>query len=328
MVSGRKRDMLEKSQRTVQFAVGSYPDADVEYNDRAALDMRLYPHMFIEDVYLLIMPIGGERLSGALKVFLTTENRDYERMLARALSEQKEQDLAAAYCDFVQECAQTMMLFGKAHYEIVYLRGQEPAKDFAFELSRIRPYTVYKKWGNYYQKIPRELAGKLGIGDKIALPKQDLLIFEIPEEYGDQEERMLKSLGQISDISYPQTEQNVLNESENYVDLTVQMHTRDAALAEITSFIGWGARGLVYKGVNEYYATYRHLRFQLFLAVLREHINKQLNECLSLVQTRVEFDGAIVVEGLPTSRDILHALSELEKGNLSFKDAVNKYSSI
>ena len=79
----------------------------------------LQVHMLIEDVSLGIMPVGRHARRRNFKVGITPGSKSVEELLANALARRDySEDLVGAVCDFFRECAETIMTFGEAIYEI------------------------------------------------------------------------------------------------------------------------------------------------------------------------------------------------------------------
>src|SRR5574337_53754 len=74
---------------------------------------QMYPHMLIEDVSVGIMPIGGRTERRQFAAHLVPAAEAAERLVAEALGRGHERDLGAAMCDFVRECAQVVMAYGR-----------------------------------------------------------------------------------------------------------------------------------------------------------------------------------------------------------------------
>src|ERR1044071_7088314 len=75
-------------------------------------------HMFTEDVHHGVIPYTRQ---DAIQVTLIPEDENEQDLVAAALSRNRSyrERLDEAVIDFVRECAQTLMSFGKAQYELV-----------------------------------------------------------------------------------------------------------------------------------------------------------------------------------------------------------------
>jgi len=93
---------------------------------------------------------------------------------------------------------------------------------------------------------------------------------------------------------------------------------RMLSLASETANWGWHARDLWHNDALEYFRIYRQLRFARSMAILRDHLVFSINELLR----RVRFPARIIVQGLPTYRDIEGMIDALAKKEISFDEAL------
>lgn len=329
MAARNEMDKAKRSRKTVLFAIGAYPEADAEYERYARLGSSFYSYMLVEDICNGFMPIGGTRASGEFKISLKEEDREFETILARATSiDYPRGELAEAISDLFRECVKDVVLFGEAYYEIV--RIQDSDNNPQFQLVRIRPRTIRRKRGTFYQEIPDELAVRLDKPKKIQLSNHDLLRFYAPKCYRKDLKRVLKALTKIGDLRFQELEssRNASPEETEGFDGRLNRHTEELALAEATKLIGWDVRGLIYHDVFDYYVLHRYMRFQLFLAKLREHFLKLLNAGLDPIRQQTEHSGVLIIEGLASSFDIEKAIKELAEGSMSFERVMKEFGTI
>lgn len=319
-----------RTHKTVQFALGAYPDEDAEYERAATPAESFYSHMLVEDISNGIMPIGGRRTSGEFNISLSGGDYELTEVIRLATStEYPGSNLAESVSDLFQECSQTVAVFGEAYYEIAYTAETEETVA-GFQLVHIRPLTIGQEGTSFYQVIPAELAAKLRKPARIALLPTELLRFDLPLSYRKALKNTLQSLHSIANSRFGDLE----SPEGNKVEMTKGFdgkHYRDTeilALAEATSEIGWGVRSLIYDNAYDYYVLHRYLKFELFLAVFREHLLRQLNSGLEPVRRRLKKTGDLVMEGLASSGDIQRALKELAEGSIQFERVMQDFSTL
>jgi hypothetical protein len=80
---------------------------------------------------------------------------------------------------------------------------------------------------------------------------------------------------------------------------------------------GWSARDTWRDETLEFFLIYRHLRFALAMAILRESILSSMNDLLR----QLGFPSSFVLKGLPTPVEIRDCITKLAKGEATFDDA-------
>lgn len=84
---------------------------------------------------------------------------------------------------------------------------------------------------------------------------------------------------------------------------------------------GWDLDSFLGKNGTELYYFYRQMRQKWARALIREHIVCELNELLC----QLGIQSKIIVQGWPTSEEILEAQKRLLNGTLSFNEAMERY---
>ena len=285
-------------------------------------------HMFIEDVSLGVMPIGGRRRKGPFEVAIEPSDPRVEGLLESALGRgDYTRGLADAVCGFVRECAKAILSFEEAFYEIVYLSNEESGPAVGFELEFVQPHTVVRKRRTFFQAIPIDVARERGIPDRIELPPDRLVAFCLPGCVQGRLKPMLESLGMLSlpppmELMFEDMTRGTPRAS---YDFTMHEHSRKRAIARITKSVGWDARSDLGEEALEFYLLYRWLTFKRFKIELRDGILDTLNAALKKAGKQLGFSAQLRIQGLPTLADVDAARVQLENGAQPFGKIVEPF---
>ena len=295
----------------------------------------LYGHMFIEDARLYVMPIGGEsRIRPDFSIELIPDSPVARSIITyvfapRDYYHHHYAEVTKAISGFVQENAFTLAYEGVLYYEIakgewptgaVEPRESENGSRFkeAFKPLYIPGRVI--RLANYYLQIvpPAEWART---GKKIAaIPASDVWPLRIPSELGGPRKHrtLLRTLVRAS-TPLPDFVSEAMKGRSETRDFSLGSFHRQQHLAVASESASWGwpARALWRENTLEYFYYYRHLRFALSMAILREHIIASINGLLY----RLGFPFQLVLKGLPTPSEIKGHMMKLEKGEMTFDDA-------
>lgn len=287
----------------------------------------LYPHMLIEDVGQRVMPLGTRYTERTFSVELVPASERLEALLADAFEPSGRDGLTDAACEFFRQTAELCMRYGRAIYEIVYLRdddGELVELEFAF----VPPRSITVDGDRYLQRVPEELAQQWDTPTEIRGSVTDLMILTPPIE-GETIYRTLLALAEVGRPQLPDfVERQMLGEEDVGYSATDEILTKDLALAEVSRHIGWDMRAM-FSGRDtflEYYTTVRRLRFERFLVNFRTTLVEQLNRHLLEIGKVVGADGHLVLQGLPREEDIAAAEEALRHGKKDFKDLLEPFS--
>jgi hypothetical protein len=125
------------------------------------------------------------------------------------------------------------------------------------------------------------------------------------------------SLSQLNDLALSSFASDALRAKIPY-DYGIHRRSLEIALATATRDVGWTARGLFRESILSYYEVHMHLVFERFKLQLREAFLATLNEALSRIGSRLNFEGRITISGLPTTQEIDSAMIELRSGSTAF----------
>lgn len=279
--------------------------------------------MFIEDVRVAIMPYYSHQEESRLQITLVPNNEDFEEEIAQALSREQYSDFASSVADLFQDCAVTILSYGKCCYEIVYISDPETKSIVGFDLVPLIPSSLQQKSNHFVQYVPTSIRKERNISQYITLDRESMLIFAPPPTWKYALEPMMKSLASVSNRFLPDFALRQMTEV-NSVPYNSKQHIKSEklALAEVTRTVGWTARNLLSDVMLDPYYLIRQLRFEGFLIAFREEILRILNEGISHIGKMMGVSAKIVIEGLPTQLDIENALQHLNAGDQSLKEVM------
>ena len=324
----RQEPGLHRSQQSIFYYSDLEGRRDPVLRARPDYFVLLYPHMLIEDVALGIMPIGGRVEKKPFRVFVTPQNPRIEELIAEAIARRDyRRDFTSAVCDFFHDCAQTIMAFEEATYEIVYLSKPDEGAVVGFELMLIPQQTVIRRRGDIVQYIPADVAHKRKVSQYVQLSPERILTFKPPEYVQDKLGHIMESLAILSNPILPDFALQGAGGGLQQVpyDSTTHIRVQKRALADAGKLIGWNARGLFQEEVLEYYWLYRQLLFEKFKIELRNSILATLNNGLDRAGRELGFSGRIEIEGLPILADIDAAQVHLAAGDRPFKEILEPF---
>jgi hypothetical protein len=238
--------------------------------------------------------------------------------------------LTDAIYNFFRQVALTLALYGECVYEIVEL--VEPKKNDvqAFDLSFIQPGTMTQRGsGTWVQRIPESVAAEREIEKYISLSSERLLFFHFHEPFHDNWMKMMRRLAQLSDLTPDFAFENASKKKgRTPFDFSKYFHSRDQTVAMLTSQIGWNMRKYPHDGMLEYYWFHRRLKFELFKIRLRESLLGTLNDGIRRIGSKLNMKGKIVIEGVSTQADVVHAQEDLITGRCHASEILERFSPV
>jgi hypothetical protein len=281
-------------------------------------DLDLTSHMFIEDIHLALMPIGG-RTEKHPDFSVEVEGPDPEQektvALCRSLAQYDHYEVNDLICDTVQEVAMHLAWQGKAVYEIIPDRN-EPRK---YYLHSFTTKCLFRLPGCYIQIIPPK-DYKLIKKRFIIVRSKDIWDISVPSILGGVwgYKRSLSRLRRYNHLGpsfwLSDIERQIQDKNFNFQDYV--MYT-EAYYTKVTKPWGWNRRDYSLRNNTEFYSFYKNISFKWAQAILREHIIKEIN----ILMQRLEIESRIIITGLPLSQDILRVRQELLEGKISFAKA-------
>ncbi len=290
---------------------------------------RYLPHMLLEDVRLMIMPVGGESRNRDFQVAWSSGDQEVERLVAHALEPSRERrHLADAAYTFFSQCAENILIYDKPVYELVYLRDAGGTA-VGIELDPVSPQAFRCRGSQLIQFVPPEVARERGVPERIPLPPERTLVFRPPDYLGGELAGIMSSLAALSvSAGVPgfAVERMTGTGARVPFDLDSYQRTDHLAMARAARAIGWNARGLFAADILDHYYARRHLWFQKFLVWLRRSILHSVNEGLARAGRVLGLEGHLRIEGLPDLQDIWAAEGDLESGAVSPNQAVARFN--
>jgi hypothetical protein len=204
--------------------------------------------------------------------------------------------------------------YGQALFEL--LRDSEGS---VVGLQSFSPHGVFRLVGLYVQVVPRRNWREAG-KKYVMLNSSDVWRVEMPSELGGTQgyTDMLKNLSAWPslgpDFYKEDLELRKLPKEFNFADYRQAF---EAHRYEATRTWGWNGRDWSLQYITEYYQFYRLLTFRWAQAVLRSHIIHELNRLLE----RIGISALIVLEGVPSAKDILKARDRMALGEIDFAEA-------
>ena len=317
---------MTRSQQSIFY----FPDMieqDDKVDSRPQYYAQLYTRMLIEDVSISLIPVGS-RAREPFRVFVTPPKSKTEELIAAAITQRDYiRDLADATYDFFSKCSYTIMAYGEAIYEIVYLSKPGNGMVVGFELTPIQPLTVERRLGKLVQYVPKEVAHARKVSQYIRLSPERILTFKLPTYIQKQFNHVMQSLAFLSSNFLPDFTLSEVVSASNKVayDMRAHLRSQKLALADAGKIIGWNARGLLQEEMVEYYFVYRQLLFERFKIELRTSILETLNEGLERAGGVIGCSGRLVIEGLPSVDDVETAQAHLASGERSFKEILEPF---
>lgn len=284
-------------------------------------DLNPNVHMFIEDVHLAVMPIGGrteKHKEFAITLNGEKEDCDRARNLVGGIGTYDGHDLALMVCDAVNEMARHLAWEGCAVYEII------PDDGGATRLHGFTSKRLVRLSGWFLQVIPR---GDWELWKKkwAIIPVSRIWYLEIPSALGGRKgyTRTLKRLRRFDQLG-PVFWRQDLEHGEQSKNFDFQEYVKNSEIyfRRVTKGWGWNRRDWSQERSTEFFSFYKMITFRWAQAVLREHIVSELNRLFS----RLGFACQLKVIGLPTADDILKTKSELLDGKISFGVASDRVS--
>ncbi len=280
-----------------------------------------YASIFTRDVHTGIMPFrnGGKY---PFKVSLSRKNKNLEKQLSEFLhiGQFGGWSLEESLWDAVETLSQYLSTFGDVYLEIVHENDKDEAGITGKKLEFLPLGKVFRLNSNYVQIVPLS-DWKRGEKKFYLIPSSRIWQIKLPRKLGTprQHRRMLKQLNALSEpMPNFALKDGTLGSSSKY-DFTAHHRNKDIAVEQTTST--WGSiRSLSrIKGTTEYYYIVNRLQSSRSQALLREHLLSEINKLLK----RLGVKNSVKTEGLKSSSEISEAIKKLEKGTISFSEALD-----
>ena len=283
--------------------------------------------MFLQDIQLGIMPIGGESDHASnYSVEIDGRNSDEPCVIAilESLTRRYQQNwysqlpLEKLLSSAVQTIALELVWEGRSVRKIFW----DKRNDGVYRLHAFAYQWLFRIFGKYIRILPhthRHLHNK--IYDSIT--EKDTWDVVMPKKLGGYQGHrgMLKKLARFPD-SVPSFLKYTVSVHDYPTNFNIKHYAQETKLftARATERWGWNQRDYNSENWNEFYGMYRSITLKWAQACLREHIIKELNQLFQ----RLQINAEIVVKGLPTAWEILRIRKQMCEGKISFIEAFEK----
>lgn len=286
----------------------------------------LHLDMFLEDIRLWIMPIGGESDHVPnFSVEIDDRNSAEPRVIAilESLTRRYQQNwysqppLEKLLSDAVKAIALELAWEGRSVHKIFWDK-----KNGIYRLHRFAYQWLFRVFGRYIRILPQT---HWHPDDKIydVITEKDIWDIVMPKKLGSYQghRAMLKKLIRFTDLA-PSFLIHKVNPYEwpKYFNAKHYAQETKIFVARATERWGWNQRDYNSENWNEFYGMYRSITLKWAQAYLREYIIKELNQLFQ----RLQIDAEIVVRGLPTAWEILKIRKQMCEGKISFIEAFKK----
>lgn len=315
------------SRKTIPYSWGLLDSEDGRPDFDSVLLPNPYASMFMEDVSYDVFPLQRRLNCGPIKVKVHPDDGVTRGLVTRSISRSWNGDIASAVGDFCRACAQTLVMYSSAAYEIVYNGNWNEGTMRAFELDSVHPLSLVIDGNQLYQRVPMQVADDQNLPQRVSLIRDNIVRIEPSAGVRSALDRVRQWTQRLPTMTlapkFFMNQTGPENGDWGY-DIKEFHRTQIEALAEATSGTGWLARNMLNEFCNEYYTFYRFLKFERFKAQIRTCILSGLNTALEIVGRKTNTAISLKVEGLPGVSDVDDVIAELRSGTSTFDEIVTK----
>jgi len=283
------------------------------------LDMNQNIHMFMQDVPLGVIPIGGRTENHkdfAVSLVGSAEDQEKAQQLIGEIGRYDRHDVAGMVCDAIDEIVRHLAWEGCAVYELIH--GEDGSQ-------HIWGFTSKRLWKLpwfFLQAIPR---GDWDLWNKkvVVIPVSRVWYLEMPSDLGGRKgySSVLKRLRRFEHLG-PEFWRRGLEHGAQSRDFDFQRYVRNSEIyyGQVTKTWGWNRRDWSQERCTEFFTFYKMIRFKKAQAMLREHVVAELNGLFARLGIKCELQ----VMGLPTPEAIQQTERELSEGRITFGAASDR----
>ena len=281
-------------------------------------DMDPDVHMFTEDIHLAVMPFDGRvgnQENFSVEFQGTQPDCKRAQEIVGELGEFDKHNATEMVCDAVENIARNLAREGQAVHEIITNKEQ-------IHIRRFTSKNFFRLLFWYLQIIP---PGDWDLWKRkfTLLNKEKIWRVEMPSELGGLRgfKKVLKRLRRYNHLGPSFYKQNLgrgLTITNN--DSIKYIRNSEIYFNRVTRIWGWNRRDFSQKKCTEFYTFYKVLNSRHAQAILRVHIIKEINQLLERLSVKCK----IVVNGLPTPKEILQIRNDMQKGDIPFTEAYDK----
>ena len=273
--------------------------------------------VFWEHITAGIMPFIGMRDTPptfSAKIAGNENERARATLLLSSVSEWSAHSNDELICGAVTGIAQSLAAQGRIAHEILPEVGGNSCCLCPFTRRRL-----FRIPGWYVQCVPREDRHRGNKSAFIFLRSRDVWEISIPPELGGTRghARLLRQLSR-RELAGPKFFLRGLGKQQQPGFFDFKEYTR-AELARTWRIANkWGWTHMGSSGSTEFYYLHRSIRREWALAVLRQHIIRELNALLA----RLGIHAKIVVDGLSSPGEVLAISEKMARGEMGFAEAL------
>ncbi|NRT78222.1 hypothetical protein [Clostridium beijerinckii] len=208
-----------------------------------------------------------------------------------------------------------MILRGKAFLEVVYYMDDEGCtKGFDFQTFNYKKYIKFRKNTRFYYKnrINEEC-----IKGHFDIPNNNLIIFKLSDLGLHKKEfySIEKRLRNIDITKIPLSKINELN-----INVSEYEKEEELEILSATKNIPWNTRSN--NIITEPYSIYRLAKFKKIKLNLLEYIIKQINDKISEIGIKYNFEGKITYKTL-SIKEVEEIVRKMGEGDILIKDVID-----
>lgn len=317
---GRSREVERKIERKTIYA----------HRSRATLGAdsifgNIFAKMYFDDCRNSVFPYYWSE-SKSYKV-VVQPNRCGELLLQLFSSGRGQHDkVEDKFAKFVVEVAELLMLDGTAIFEICDVEGCDQLKS----LELVLPEHLKFSSDSVTQNIPESEFQEKKI---TTLPIDRFFIIKSPSwvEGGLGFDLTLQNLIEESKrkLTIADHLQFKVGGKANYFDYNVFVENLSVRVLKNTKYSGWAARSMYDVNITEYYLVHRILKFYENALKLRNYILQEVSDQLVPKLKRLGVDiETLKIEGLTQPDVVLEIQQQIKRGDISFKDVLDKYDDL
>jgi len=225
---------------------------------------------------------------------------------------------------WLREASGALALCGRVAYEIVYLLAVDTHEPSGFQLHLVPPGLYYRRWGRERLYVPPSDGERRG--RVVRLPKNRLVVAEFPARRRRELQRALAALDVASGFTSVSTDlaAAAMNQRLAY-DFNVHRQMHEVAVARASRAFGWDARRTVEERMLEPYRVWGYVQAERFRIELRSLLLDGLNRGLERAGERLGWSSRVVIDGLPTERDVQQAEHDLVCGSCGVDEILQRF---
>jgi hypothetical protein len=303
--------MKRLTPKNTPHAIRLFPSLSGSY------ESHFYEHMFIQDIHIGVMPIGGRsvRRKDFDVSFQGNEQAvNSAKRLCLSLGEYNSEysPIKEIISDTVENIAKNLSWVGISFYEIINNPGDQACPYLHWFTEK----RMIKIPGWYLQITPKNDFSFIHKRTSW-IRKSDVWCIKIPTKLGGYHgyKKLLSSLRKTNSLAPKFAQDRIeLIQSTPGFDFTDYNANLAIMVNRLTGKWGWNRRDSSDDYSTEFYSIYKYLSLDLSKAILREHIISELNKLLK----RLRIECSIQVVGLSTVKDIQQIRDGLFDGKTDF----------